>query len=132
LSWTPTDIPGARAEISTTEARALEVAANRRAFYEGLRLDVNQVLRLAQEARFEIGVAREAVASAEEGYRVRRELFRAGRATTVEVTDAETVLTRARSALVDAHVAARVALAELRHTLGRDAGPMPGSTPARQ
>ena len=125
LSWTPTDIAGAGAQSSAIEARALEVAANRRAFYEGLRLDVNQVLRVAQEARFEIGVAREAVASAEEGYRVRRELFRAGRATTVEVTDAETVLTRARSALVDAHVAGRVALAELRHTLGRDAGPMP-------
>jgi outer membrane protein TolC len=102
------------------EARALEVAANRRAFLEGLRFDVNQVLRLAAEARFEIGVAREAVASAEESYRVRRELFRAGRATTVEVTDAETVLTQARSALVDAHVAGRVALAELRHSLGRD------------
>jgi outer membrane protein TolC len=110
----------------------MEVAANRRAFLEGLRLDVNQVLRLAEEARFEIGVAREAVSSAEESYRVRNELFRAGRATTVEVTDAETVLTRARSALVDAHVAGRVALAELRHSLGRDAGPMPGSAPQRR
>jgi outer membrane protein TolC len=132
LSWTPTDIPGAQAQTSTLEARALEVAANRRAFLEGLRLDVNQVLRLAEEARFEIGVAREAVASAEEGYRVRRELFRAGRATTVEVTDAETVLTQARSALVDAHVAGRVALAELRHSLGRDAGPMPAPAARRQ
>jgi outer membrane protein TolC len=126
LSWTPTDIASAQAETSVLEARALEVAANRRAFLEGLRLDVNQVLRLAAEARFEIGVAREAVASAEESYRVRRELFRAGRATTVEVTDAETVLTRARSALVDAHVAGRVALAELRHSLGRDAAAPPG------
>jgi outer membrane protein TolC len=132
LSWTPTDIAGAQAQTSTLEARALEVAANRRAFLEGLRLDVNQVLRVAREARFEIGVAREAVASAEESYRVRRELFRAGRATTVEVTDAETVLTQARSALVDAHVAGRIALAELRHSLGRDAGPMPGSAPARR
>ena len=132
LSWTPTDIPGAQADTSVLEARALEVAANRRAFLEGLRLDVNQVLRLAAEARFEIGVAREAVASAEESYRVRRELFRAGRATTVEVTDAETVLTQARSALVDAHVAGRIALAELRHSLGRDAGPMPGTAQQRR
>jgi outer membrane protein TolC len=132
LSWTPTDIPSAQAQTSTFEARALEVAAQRRAFYEGLRLDVNQVLRLAEEARFEIRVAGEAVASAEESYRVRRELFRAGRATTVEVTDAETVLTRARSALVDAHVAARVALAELRHTLGRDAVTQPAAAPARR
>ncbi|HEX6271846.1 MAG TPA: TolC family protein [Polyangiaceae bacterium] len=132
LSWTPTDIAGAQAETSVIEAQALEVAANRRAFLENLRLDVNQVLRVAAEARFEIGVAREAVASAEEGYRVRRELFRAGRATTVEVTDAETVLTQARFALVNAHVGARVALAGLRHALGRDAGPMPGSAPQRR
>jgi outer membrane protein TolC len=132
LSWTPTDIPGAQADSSVIEARALEVAANRRSFLEGIRLDVNQVLRLAEEARYEIGVAREAVVSAEESYRVRRELFRAGRATTVEVTDAETVLTRARSALVTAHVAARVALAELRHSLGRDAGPMPGVAQQRR
>jgi outer membrane protein TolC len=121
LSFVPTDIPGAQSQTSIIEARALEVAANRRAFYEGLRLDVNQVLRVAEEARFEIGVSRDATASAEESYRVRRELFRAGRATTVEVTDAEAVLTRARSAYVDAHIAARVALAELRHSLGRDA-----------
>jgi outer membrane protein TolC len=121
LSWIPTDIPGAQAQTSIIEARAMEVAANRRAFYEGLRLDVNQVLRVAEEARFEIGVSRDATASAEEGYRVRRELFRAGRATTVEVTDAEASLTRARSAYVDAHIAARVALAELRHSIGRDA-----------
>ena len=105
---------------------------SRRAFLEGLRLDVNQVLRLAEEARYEIGVAREAVSSAEESYRVRRELYRAGRATTVEVTDAETVLTGARSALVTAHVAARVALAELRHSLGRDAGLASGSAPQRR
>ena len=122
LSYTPTDIPGAQSQTSVIEARAMEVAAQRRAFYEALRLDVNQVLRLAVEARFEIGVSRDAAASAEESYRVRRELYRAGRATTVEVTDAETSLARARSALVDAHVAGRIALVELDHTLGRTGG----------
>ena len=122
LSYTPTDIPGAQSQTSVIEARALEVAAQRRAFYEALRLDVNQVLRLAVEARFEIGVSRDAAASAEESYRVRRELYRAGRATTVEVTDAETSLARARSALVDAHIAGRIALVELDHTLGRVGG----------
>ena len=132
LSWTPTNIPGAQAQTSVLEAQALQVAADRRNFYEGLRLDVNQVLRVAEEARFEIGVQRERVVSAEESYRVRRELFRAGRATTVEVTDAETTLTQARSALVTAHIAARVALAELRHSLGRDAFAEPAAAPARR
>ena len=122
LSFTPTDIPGAQAQTSIAEARALELAAQRRALHEALRLDVNRVIRAAEEARFAIGVSRSAAGAAEEGYRVRRELYRAGRATTVEVTDAETELTRARIELVDAHVSARVALAELRHALGRDTG----------
>jgi outer membrane protein TolC len=122
LSFTPTDIPGAQAQASIAEARALELAAQRRALHDALRLDVNRVIRAAEEARFAIGVSRNAADAAEEGYRVRRELYRAGRATTVEVTDAETELTRARIELVDAHVGARVALAELRHALGRDTG----------
>jgi outer membrane protein TolC len=131
LSFTPTDIPGAHAQTSVAQARALELAAQRRGLYEALRLDVNRVLRAAEEARFAIGVSRQAADAAEEGYRVRRELYRAGRATTVEVTDAETDLTRARIELVDAHVGARVALAELRHTLGRDNTGAGGAARAR-
>ena len=37
-------------------------------------------------------------------------------------TDAETELTRARIDLVNAHIGARIALAELEHAIGRDAG----------
>jgi outer membrane protein TolC len=122
LSFTPTDIPGAQAQTSVAQARALELAAQRRAVQLSLRFEVNRVIRAAEEARFAIGVSRQAAEAAEEGYRVRRELYRAGRATTVEVTDAETLLTTARTELVNAHVGARIALAELRWMLGRDTG----------
>jgi outer membrane protein TolC len=81
---------------------------------------VEQALKAAEEARFAIGVTHHGAASAEESYRVRRELFRAGRATLAELTDAEGALTNARLQMADAHVAARIALAELRHALGRD------------
>jgi len=42
--------------------------------------------------------------AAEENYRVRRELYRAGKATVVDVTDAETDLTRSRLDVVNSHV----------------------------
>jgi outer membrane protein TolC len=122
LSWTPTDIPGAQAQTASAEARAKELEASRTALADALRLEVTQALTSADEARHAIQVSSHVLAAAEEGYRVRRELFRAGRATLVEVTDAETELTRARIDLVNAHVGARIALAELRHALGRDAG----------
>jgi DNA-binding response OmpR family regulator len=37
-----------------------------------------------------------------------------------ELTDAEGALTNARLQMADAHVAARIALTQLRHALGRD------------
>ena len=60
------------------------------------------------------------LASAEESYRVRRELFRAGRATSVELTDAETDLMRSRLDALNARMDARVAKVNLEHALGRD------------
>jgi outer membrane protein TolC len=120
LSWTPTDIGGASASAGVADAKAKELEAQARALRDGLRLEVEQALKAAEEARFAIGVTHHGAASAEESYRVRRELFRAGRATLAELTDAEGALTNARLQMADAHVAARIALAELRHALGRD------------
>lgn len=120
LTWTPTDIGVARGAAGVSEARAKELDAQARALRDGLRLEVEQALRAAEEARFAIGVTHHGAAAAEEGYRVRRELFRAGRATLSEVTDAESLLTNARLQMADAHVAARIALTQLRHALGRD------------
>jgi outer membrane protein len=121
LSWTPTAIPGAQAQSSVAEARAAELASQRAALREALKLEVNQALQAAAEARFAIGASDQSLRAAEESYRVRRELFRAGRATMVEVTDAETELTHARLQAVDTRVNARMALVALNHALGRDA-----------
>jgi outer membrane protein len=120
LTWTPTDIGVASGAAGVAEAKARELEAQARALRDGLRLEVEQALKGAEEARFAIGVTHHATAASEESYRVRRELFRAGRATLSEVTDAESALTNARLQMADAHVAARIALAQLRHALGRD------------
>ena len=129
LSWTPTDIGVSESAKGIANAKAAELEAQRRAVSNGLRLEIEQALRAAEEARYTIDVSGHGLAAADESYRVRRELFRAGRATLVEVTDAETELTRARLELADAFVNSRIALAQLRHALGRDAEPARQSSP---
>ena len=52
---------------------------------------------------------------------MRRELLNAERATAVELVDAETDLTRARIASLNAKVDLRVAMTQLAHALGNDA-----------
>jgi outer membrane protein TolC len=124
LSWIPTDIGGSEAKRDVATAKAAELASQRRSLLNGLRLEIEQALKATEEARFTIDVSSHALTAAEESYRVRRELFRAGRATLVEVTDAETELTNTRLHLADAYVQARIALTQLRHALGRDAEPV--------
>ncbi len=121
LSWSPTAIFGAQAGTRSLNAKAAELVAQRQALMDGLELEVSQALSSERDAQFAVTVSQQALASADEGYRVRRELFRSGRATLVEVTDSETELTRARLELVNAHVDLRIAQVELAHALGRDA-----------
>jgi outer membrane protein len=121
LSWTPTAIFGVQSGARSIEAKAAELAAQRQALLDGLQLEVAQALSAERDARFAVAVSQQALAASDEGYRVRRDLFRSGRATLVEVTDAETELTRARLELVNAHVDLRIAQVELSHVLGRDA-----------
>ena len=120
LSWTPTAIFGAQAGTRALDAKAAELAAQRQGLLDSLQLEVSQALSAERDAQFAVTVSQQALASADEGYRVRRELFRSGRATLVEVTDSETELTRARLELVNAHVDLRIAQVELSHVLGRD------------
>ncbi len=61
---------------------------------------------------------------------MRQELLAADRATAVELVDAETDLTRARIAALNARVDLRVALAQLRHAIGADVPPQPLTRPA--
>ncbi|MEP7052706.1 MAG: TolC family protein, partial [Pseudomonadota bacterium] len=120
LTWTPTDIFNASAQSKVSEANADVVASKKGALKNGLRLETTQAINALAEANFGLEASREGLAAAEENYRVRRELYRAGKATIVEVTDAETDLTRARLEVVNSHVDVRIARVELAHALGRD------------
>jgi outer membrane protein TolC len=72
----------------------------------------------AVEADAAVGPAEERVVAAEEAYRVRHELFKNGRATSVELTDAETELLQARTDALNTYVNQRVARVRLAYAVG--------------
>lgn len=127
LSWTPTDIPVAKSQALGNEAKAAQIEAQKMGLRDALRMEVTQAVQALHEANVALETSRQGLAAAEESYRVRRDLYRNGRATSVEVTDSETELTRARLEAVNAHIDIRVARVRLNHALGRDIT-TPGTT----
>ncbi len=123
LSWTPTDRARTNSVARQQEARIAELRAQRRSLLEGLRLEVTQAAQGVEEADATLGSAREALAAAEESYRGRRELFRIGQGSLVDLNDAEVALTRARLEVINAHIDARSSRVRLEHARGLDKVP---------
>jgi outer membrane protein TolC len=96
------------------------IAEQKAALMEGLRMEVASALADLQKARASIEAAERGLAAAEESLRVRQLLFRTGRATSLDLVDAETEATRARLRRIDAHVGLLVAQTRLGHATGRD------------
>ena len=118
-TWNPLDAFGAHAQAAQAAAKRDELEAQREALADGLRLEVTQSKSALLEARTNLETTRLGLASATESYRVRREAFRAGKATLVEVDDAATELTRARLEFVDANIGLRQAALRLAYACGR-------------
>jgi hydrophobic/amphiphilic exporter-1 (mainly G- bacteria), HAE1 family len=123
LSWSPTDIFSTDAASAELRSQAQVLSAQRQELSEALRLEVSTALASVENARFAVGAVQEQLVSSEEGFRTRGELYRAGRATSVELIDAETELTRTRLELVNAYVDLHIAQTQLDHALGRDQAP---------
>ena len=120
LTYSPNDIALAGASSRTLTARAASLVAQKQAVEDGIRIEVTQTRNALREAQAALESTAQGLVAAEESYRVRRSLFRNGRATGVELTDAETDLTRSRLESINARVDVRVALVRLEHALGRD------------
>lgn len=121
LTWTINDALVSRASDRRLRAEANELRADRENLERGTRIEVlaaQQAVALAQHA---LATSQKGLVAAEEGYRVRKELLNAERATAVELVDAETELTRSRIAALNARVDLRVARAQLDHAIGNDA-----------
>jgi outer membrane protein TolC len=119
-TWTLTDIPGARATAAEADARGDALAAQRNALRDVLAVEIVQYFESARAADAKVVATEKQLESASEAYRVIRALFANARATTTHVLDAETALSRARLAWINARVDARVARARLDHAAGRD------------
>jgi outer membrane protein len=120
VTWTLNDALIADTTKHRLRAEASELRADRENLEHGTRIEVmsaQQAVALAQHA---LSTTQKGLAAAEESYRVRRELLNAERATAVELVDAETELTRARIAALNARVDLRVARAQLDHAVGND------------
>lgn len=122
LTWTLNDALLARVTQRRLAAETDQLRADRENLLRGTRIEVLAAQQAVQLAQSALATTQKGLAAAEEGYRVRRELLNAERATAVELVDAETDLTRARIAALNARVDLRVALAQLAHALGEDAG----------
>jgi outer membrane protein len=122
LSWSPTDMFGTEAGHSAGMARARQLEAERADLDDSITLEVTQSLQALREAEAAIITTRRGLVAAEESYRVRRVMFRNGRATSVELTDAETERSRAQLEVIGALIDRRIAEARLIHAVGQDTG----------
>jgi outer membrane protein TolC len=120
LTWTINDSFTAAGATAEAKARAASIAEQKGTLKDGLRVEVTSAYSDVQKAAVTIEAADRQVVAAEESYRVRRELFRNGKATSVDLVDAETEVTRARLARLNARIGLLVARVRLEHATGRD------------
>jgi len=128
LSWSPNDAAASHQGGSAVDARAAGFLAQRAALLDGLRSEVTATYTAVREADVAVGTTTRGLTFAEESYRIRNELFKVGRATSVELTDAEADLTRARIEAIGARIDQRIARARLLHALGRDVAGAEGAS----
>lgn len=120
LTWTPNDVGSAIASERSLEAQRAKVEAQKAQLGDALRAEVFDSFQAVREAEVAVQTSERGLKAAEEAYRARAELFRFGRASLLEVTDAETDLLRARLEVVNARVGLRVAKIRLGHATGAD------------
>jgi outer membrane protein TolC len=125
LTIVPNDMAKAAPTSRSLQARASEAVSQRELLLDGVRNEVTQARQARREAEVSIDTTGRGLISAEESYRVRRSLFQHGRATAIELTDAETDLTRARLDAINARIDLRIATVRLEHALGRDVSASP-------
>jgi outer membrane protein TolC len=89
LSWTLNDALQSRATERRLTAEANELRADRANLLRGTRVEVLAAQQAVQLAQLSLATTQKGLAAAEEGYRVRRELLNADRATAVELVDAD-------------------------------------------
>jgi outer membrane protein TolC len=120
LTWSPNDTLTGASNVADLKAHAAQLEAQKGTLRDNIEIEVTQAFQNVREADVSLDSAKQELESGEEAYRVTKELFNNGRATSTTLTDSETELTRARLDLLTARVNARTARVRLEHALGRD------------
>ncbi|MEO8181773.1 MAG: TolC family protein [Deltaproteobacteria bacterium] len=118
LTWVLSDAAAASARTEQAEGRARAIYEQRGALSDAIRMEVISAQQAVSESAVSADTSARGLAAAEESYRARRLLYQNGRATTVELLDAEAELTRARLDALGAHIDARVAAVRLAYAVG--------------
>lgn len=126
VTWSPNDFLYTDPNLQSIASQRRAVAADR----AGLAMSIESQIASARSALAVADAAYQAsqrgLAAAAEGYRVRQDLLANERATATEVLVAETALTTARLAAINALIDRHIAWAKLRHAAGLD---VPGAVP---
>ena len=120
LTWTVNDLGSNFADAKSTDAEIAKVNAQKQQVEDTLRTEVLTARSSLEEASLARESARRGVEAAEAAYTDRALLFENGRATSLDVLQAEDALVSARMNLVDAYVEVRIAKVRLDHAVGRD------------
>jgi outer membrane protein TolC len=120
LTYAPNDTATGLSSAAQARAKAAGVDAERRALLDAIHIEVAEAVLAHRNAVVGIETSSRRVAAAETSYRARRERFVAEKATTVELTEAQTELFNARLEAVEAQVAIRRAKARIAYVTGGD------------
>ncbi len=118
LSWDVWDWGATISGIHTADAKLHEARTARDKMVDQIDLEVHEAFLNVGTATDAIGVAKTAVASAEENYRLVGKRFDANTATQFDVVDAESLLTQARAQLQTSTYDYLIARAALRRAMG--------------
>jgi outer membrane protein TolC len=120
LTWNVNETFITAPAVTEAKAHTSIVVEQRAQVRNALALEVAAAYTEMARAASNIEAASRGLSAAEESLRVRAQIFKNGKATTAELIDAETEVTRGRLRRLDAHVGLLVAKTRLDHATGRD------------
>jgi outer membrane protein TolC len=118
------------AELRAAGSKIRSAMAQAESIADTIAFQVTEAYRNLITARLGIDRSRPAVAQAEENYRLVRARAKVGDATSAEITDAESTLTRSQQAYLNSIHDYLIALARLEYAMG--VTPTPGSSPGHR
>jgi outer membrane protein TolC len=118
------------AELRAADSKIRAAMAQAETIADTIAFQVTEAYRNMVTARLAINRSRPAVAQAEENYRLVRARAKVGDATSSEITDAQSTLTRAQQAYLNSIHDYLIALVRLEYAMG--VTPTPGSSPGHR